>query len=848
MRASSAPLRSTCTAHIDRFERARPIRRSTVAGIRQGLAAHAAAGVVTRVMPSPIGLIRSLQARIFALFLLLVVVVQVGGFMLINTAGVTAAHKSVGAEIVAGTRVFDRLLRQDTERLGQGARLLTADYAFREAIATGDRATVASVLANHGKRIDAALMMLVGLDQRVIADTIGSEAGQRFAFPELLDQTGVSQQAPAMVLVRGQLYQLVIVPVLAPLPVAWLAAGFRVNDALAQDLHRLTRLQVSFLTRREDEAWRIQASTLPESDRASLLGDMATGRLAGNDAEGSAGGSDEAITRVLNLSVRQGEHVVAVLQEPLSVALEPFRQLQRRLTLISLLGIVVSIIASIGIARGIGRPVRDLAGVARRIAAGDYSTHPPDPRNDEIGDLAAAFRTMQEGIVMRESRITDLAYRDALTGLPNRSRFVERLDHALAQAAQSDAPVAVLLMDLDHFRYVNDTLGHPIGDLLLQEVAARLKAVVRQASDTVARLGGDEFAILLPGAGVDDARRAGEAIQRVLEAPMTLEGHPVDIRASIGVAACPDHGHESSKLLRHADVAMYEAKRSNRSVVAWDDRYDQHSLERLSLMSDLRKAVDNDELALVYQPKVSLGDTAECHVEALVRWQHPARGLVPPSEFIPFAEQTGYIRVITQWVVGRAVAQCAAWRRHGLPMNVAINLSARDLIDAELPDRFQAMLERENGSARWFSFEITESAILDDPGHAIRNLERLHALGCRLAIDDYGTGYSSLAYVRRLPVQELKIDKSFVTGLVHDANDAIIVRSTIDLGHNMGLAVVAEGVEDEATFDRLRTLGCDMVQGYWLSRPLAATDVEPWMRERAPLRFAHEARSLRRVS
>jgi diguanylate cyclase (GGDEF)-like protein len=472
---------------------------------------------------------------------------------------------------------------------------------------------------------------------------------------------------------------------------------------------------------------------------------------------------------------------------------------------------------------------------------------PSGTRNDEIGDLAVAFRAMQEGIVTRESRITDLAYRDALTGLPNRLLFADRLDQALASAARAGTPLAVLLMDLDHFKYVNDTLGHRIGDLLLKEVAARLQAVLRRATDTVARLGGDEFAILLAGASASDAQRLGQSVLRALEVPMILEEQVVDIAASIGIATCPEHGNESSKLLRCADVAMYEAKRTSAGIAIWDDNYDQHSLERLSLLSDLRKAVDNDELVLVYQPKIALRPVSELYVEALVRWQHPSRGLVPPSEFIPFAEQTGYIRVITQWVIGRAVAQCAAWRRQGLPTNVAINISARDLVDSQLPDRFEALLERESCAPSWISLEITESAILDDPGHAIRNLERIAAMGCRIAIDDYGTGYSSLSYLRRLPLHELKIDRSFVTALAHDANDAIIVRSTIDLAHNMGLVVVAEGVEDEATFDALRALGCDTLQGYWISRPLAAAEAEQWLRESARAQSALEAQGLRPV-
>ncbi len=798
------------------------------------------AGDVFLPMPT-----RSLQTRIIALFLTLMVLVQVGGFVLINTVGMAAARKTAGDELVAGARVFDRLLEQDTQRLVQGARLLSADYAFREAIATGDADTITSVLSNHGRRIDADVMMLVGLDQRVIADTLGATMGATFPFPALLAKAEAAQESAAMVLLRGRLYELVLVPVLAPLPIAWVALGFGVNDALAQDLNRLTGQQVSFLSRQGNDPWRLQASTLLELDRAALLSDVEADRFAGRDDAGNSLHSDGALTRILPLPARAGGAVTAVLQQPLSSALEPFRRLQRQLALISVLAVAISIIASLMIARGIVRPLRELARVARRIAAGNYSTVPATPRADEIGALASAFRTMQEGLIARESRIMDLAYRDTLTALPNRALYSERLDQAIEAAARVDSPLAVLLMDLDHFKDVNDSLGHPIGDMLLCEVSARVQSVVRRSTETVARLGGDEFAILLPDATVADAKQIAAEIMHALEAPMTLDGHLVDVRASIGIAAFPADGRESATLLRRADVAMYAAKRKNLAVAVWDDDYDQHSSDRLSLMTDLRQAVDNDELTLVYQPKVPLGSTSENYVEALVRWRHPTRGVVPPLEFIPFAEQTGYIRAITLWVLAHAVAQCAAWRAEGLAMNVSINLSARDLMDPELPERFALMLQQ---NFRWFTLEITESAILDDPAHAIENLKRLNALGCRLAIDDYGTGYSSLAYLRHLPVHELKIDKTFVIGMAHDRSDVVIVRSTIDLAHNMGLAVVAEGVEDEATFDRLRALGCDMLQGYWLSRPLGAAEIPAWIRGSAWTRsLPVEAKGLLRV-
>jgi diguanylate cyclase (GGDEF)-like protein len=791
--------------------------------------------------------LHSLQSRILALFLAMMFIVQVGGFVLINTVGVTSARKAIGEELVAGARVFDRLLEQDTQRLVQGARLMSADYAFREVIATGDRETIASVLTNYSKRIDAPVMMAVGLDQRVTGDTLGMATDTPFAFPSLIARAKVAQQASGMVVIGGKLYQLVVVPVLAPVPIAWVVIGYTVNDALTQELRRLTRLDVSFFSRQPHGDWQLQASTLSTHDRADLLQDVLADRFAAHDVSGNAIYGDDAISRVIALPTPADAKVTAVLQEPLLSALEPFRRLQRQLTLVSLAGVIISFFASVLMARSIARPVRELAGVARRIAAGDYSTAPAPSQLEEIGDLAGAFRSMQQGIASRESRIMDLAYRDPLTQLPNRALYHDLLDSAIADAASTRTRVAVLLMDLDHFKDVNDTLGHPIGDMMLRAVASRLELVLQRPPDTVARLGGDEFAILLPGDGAEEAGLVAKAILTALEMPMMPAGHMVDVHASIGIAVYPEHGEERATLMRRADVAMYAAKRNHLGIVLWDDRYDEHSSERLSLMGDLRKAVDEDQLTLVYQPKVVLRGGPEHYAEALVRWRHPAKGVVAPVAFIPFAEQTGYIKLITNWVMEKAVAQCAAWRNAGLPMNISINISARDLMDPEFPDRFAAVLNRHGCAAHWMALELTESAVLDDPTHVINNLQRLNALGCKLAIDDYGTGYSSLAYLRRLPVHELKIDKSFVMSMAEDASDALIVRSTIDLAHNMGLRVVAEGVEDEATLERLRVMGCDIVQGYLLSRPLGAGEIAVWMRGSVWARNTRENTGLRRV-
>jgi diguanylate cyclase (GGDEF)-like protein len=554
------------------------------------------------------------------------------------------------------------------------------------------------------------------------------------------------------------------------------------------------------------------------------------------------------ITRVINLAPRADDGAMALLQGSLPAALEPLRDMEQRQALILLIGVVAAVAVTLLLARGMAKPLRAMTAAARRVGAGDYSPVALSPRKDELGELAAAFRVMQAGVAANVSRMTELAHRDQLTGLPTRLLFADRLDQAIASGSRAGTPVGVLILSLDHFGHVNDTLGHPIGDMLLREVAARLRSVVRRASDSVARIGGDEFAILMAGSRLSDAQRVAEAVVRALEVRMTLDGHVVDVRASIGVAVCPDHGHDPGKLMQRADIAMRAAKRDQVRIVMWDDRYDENGEKRLALMSDLKKAVDNDELTLIYQPRVALGESGEHFVEALVRWQHPTRGLVPPSEFVPLAEQTGYIRIITQWVLNRAIAQCAEWRNRGLPMNVSVNISACDLINSDLPARLEQMFEKEGCSAGWITLEVTESAIVGEPGHALKNLERLHELGCKLALDDFGTGYSTLAYLRRLPLDELKIDKSFTLGMATDASDALIVRSTIELAHKLGLAVIATCVEDDATLAQLRELGCDAVQGFLVSRPLSAEDVPNWVRESPWARPAREKTSLRRVS
>jgi diguanylate cyclase (GGDEF)-like protein len=384
------------------------------------------------------------------------------------------------------------------------------------------------------------------------------------------------------------------------------------------------------------------------------------------------------------------------------------------------------------------------------------------------------------------------------------------------------------MLDLDRFKEVNDTLGHHYGDMLLPQVGARLCQGLASAA-TVARLGGDEFAILLPGADLITATEAARTLQAALEQRFKVEEHDLDISASSGIAMYPAHGEDATSLLRHADVAMYVAKRSADGFAVYAPDLDQHSPQRLALHGELRDAIANDDLVVHFQPKVALDTGCLVGAEALVRWRRSDGSIVPPDLFIPLAEQTGLIRYLSRWVLNRVLRECSVWRENGLDISVAVNLSMRDLHDRELPSDLEQMLARWNADPARLLLEITESGLMADPSRARETALRLAATGVRLSIDDFGTGYSSLALLRRLPVSELKIDRSFVRDMTTNDDDATIVRSTIGMAHDLGLSVVAEGVETESTLRLLRKLGCDVAQGYHISRPLPASEFTAWV-------------------
>ena len=438
--------------------------------------------------------------------------------------------------------------------------------------------------------------------------------------------------------------------------------------------------------------------------------------------------------------------------------------------------------------------------------------------------LGAAGRNARRYAALRD-RTERLTFRDALTGLPNRAVLRDRLEQALLLGQREQTSTALLVLDLDRFKEINDALGHDYGDQLLAQIGPRLCGPLR-GSDTVARLGGDEFGVLLPKVqDLSAALLVAEKLQATLLEPFRINGLPLSVEASIGVVIAPDHGIDGGTLLQRGDVAMYVAKDAGLGISSYDENLDGSSPARAAMLGELRRAIEENELVLDFQPKCAVATGALEGVEALVRWQHPTQGLLPPDRFLPLAERTGLVHPLTRHVLAAALAECRRWLDLGIELPVAVNLSARTLLDRNFAHDVEQMLAYWRVPGHLLELEVTETAVMADPERARALMELLAELGVVLAIDDFGTGYSSLVSLRTLPVHDLKIDRMFVTEMLSNPNDAFIVRSVIALAHDVGLRVVAEGVESAETLDALRELGCDVAQGYHLGRPMSGPEL-----------------------
>jgi diguanylate cyclase (GGDEF)-like protein len=707
-------------------------------------------------------------------------------------------------ELRSGGSVAQQLINFRASELGGAVTVLAADFGLHEAVASGDSTTMASAARNHAARIGADLVLLTDAQGKLLAawpQVLSPQDAQLLR--RLVAEESAAPSRAHFVLLGHKAYQLILAPMKAPVTIGWAAMGFAVDDRLASRIRDLIGVEASFLTLGPDGARRI-AMAPPHSEPV---------------------GAQSYLTFSEPLDGASGSFILR-LQKPMSDVLAPYRQVRDALLVIGGIALLLAAIIALLLGRGATRPLGELVRAARRIQAGAYDTAVEARGAEEFRSLAATLNAMQRDIAEREARITHDAYHDPLTGLANRA-FAERsLDALLAEVPR--VLCALIVVDVRNVREINASLGHHVGDDALREVARRLRQNVAP-SDLVARLAANQFLVLARDCSPDRAVLLAEQLAGAVRSGFHLPAVSLELHVGAGVCCSPLHGRASSELLRRVQIALEDAEEARMRVAMYREGRDGEHRRRLALAGDLRRAIDRDELSLVFQPKVSVATRTVSSFEALVRWTHPELGPISPAEFVPIAERTGSSRRLTSWVLAAAIRHLAEWGRSGVDLEVAVNLSAPDILDPLLGEEIRATLRANGVEPSRLALEITESAVMRDAPLAARHMQLLRIEGIRFAIDDYGTGYSSLSQLSRLPVDELKIDRSFMMHAHERRDDETIVRSTIELAHSMGLKVVAEGVEDPKGWNLLRRLGCDFAQGYLISRPLPATEVVPFM-------------------
>ena len=748
------------------------------------------------------------------------------------------ASASVRRAVLEALDVWEAFQADRYQTLKLGVRVLANDPAFKAAVQTSDPATVHDLLEERGRDLSADFFIATGPTGRVVARSDRADNPAEDLSRDGLLQAPLGGEEAASVWRQGaQLFHAVAVPMsFGEDFVGALVAGYRIDDSLARQIRGMTSSEIAYVAWSGDRP-EIAACSLAEALPAlrgwlqSPASTTAVNGVAEPFALDLLGARHIAVVRPLR--AKGGERLGAVLIfRSLAREMAPFTRFRDSLILVSSVVMVVALVLAYFGSTRITRPLLSLVGHIESVREGTYTGPISATSRDEIGALAGAFDRMRQGIADREEHIRRMALQDPLTLLPNRALFADRLQQVLTRSRRDGSTISTLMLDLEQFKDVNASLGHHAGDEILRSVALRLSSALR-ASDTVARFEGDQFAVLLPSGGLDnDAKRVARNLIRALEPPITTEGKELHLRANVGIATSPQHGDDAETLIRHADAALNVARRTGAGFAIYDAGYERGP-ERLWLIEELYQAIEKNELVVHYQPQVELLTGRPVSAEALVRWNHPRRGLLPPSQLIPVAEQTGLITAVTRKVLETAITQCGVWQREGLALGVGVNISARDLLSRELPEALPALLLQAQVDPTRICLEITESTVMEEPEQALAVLKELRDIGVRLSIDDFGTGYSSLAYLRRLPVGELKVDKAFVLGMAIGHEDAAIVRTIIELGHNMGLQVVAEGVETAGSFDDLRALGCDLAQGFYLSGALPPDELSEWLAQRA---------------
>ena len=732
---------------------------------------------------------RRLRTRLAVLYAGLFAVTLAGLAVAVFAVVASNAAGSVRRELTASGTVFDRLWAMRTDQLQGAARLLARDFGFREAVATGDAATTRSALDNLKARLGIRTAFIVGIDGEVVG-----LAGPAQADAARLWQALDSGRTAGVVRLGGRLMHAVAAPVMAPTLTGWVVFAADLGPPEMRALERLSAIPLS-------------AAVTPP---------------AGHELIGRPYVADGAIVLAKPLpGFDTNAPALLTLRYPMALVLASYRPLQYAMGLSALVGLALLLAGSWRLAQSITRPIAALDHAARKLERGEFVAVDV-VAGDEIGRLAATFNRMLAGIAERERRITHLAFNDPLTGLPNRALFHEQLDYALRQSASRGLGPSVLCLDLDNFKAVNDTLGHPVGDRLLCIIADRLRHVAEGAF--VARLGGDEFALVV--GGDRDPGEAEALARRIIDTvadPVVIDRQQMAVGASVGIAVGPTDGADGDALLQNADLALYRAKAEGRGTYRFfETAMNARAQVRRGLEMDLRHALERGELMLFYQPMFGLATGEICGFEALMRWRHPTRGLVQPDDFIRITEETGLIIPIGEWAIAEACRQARDWPAD---IRIAVNVSAVQFRSPGLGDAIADAIDASGIVPSQLEIEITESVFLDGTEATLALLHSLRALGVRIALDDFGTGYSSLSYLRSFPFDKIKIDRTFITELSHSDSAGAIVHAIAGLANALGMETTAEGVEDEVQLDMLRRHGCSSVQGYLFSKPVPADEL-----------------------
>ncbi|MDP9506207.1 EAL domain-containing protein [Pseudomonas protegens] len=769
---------------------------------------------------------RTFQARIVGVLALLLLVLIGAVYFAVKTATTHAVEKQAQLQLKVGTRVFERLLDLRGRNLQYGIDWLVVDSEFHRAVVSGKPVDILASLAQYRGGIRSSEMFVLSPEGRVIASTLADIArGQPFPYDRALRRAQRHDTHMLFVAIKGRPYLLVQGEVLDSLPVARVVMGFPMDELFARELRSMSNLEVSFLTVDGEHPGEL-FSTQPEFFWSPII-NVLRDSLWQSLPQMSETQGQRFLNQALQLANTGDAHdprVMVLLQSPLEQALQAFAPLDREFLWIAMVALVISLVFALLMARRVSRPLEDLAQAARRIGAGNYQATVAIKRSDEFGVLADAFNAMQSAIATRERQLAHNALHDPLTGLPNRALAIERLSQAIAARRN----VVLLYLGIDNYRAINEGFGNEGLEQMMGELSRRLRDVLSQG-DTAARITASEFLLLLENTELDGAIAMADRLHDLLSRPQLIQGDEVRRQICMGMAVYPADGKSAEELISRAAIARHDAALNPGYLQVYQQDRDLAHQRQISLIRDLRRAAADGELFLLYQPKLDLRRDYLHQAEALLRWRHPVFGVVSPAEFIPLAERTGSMHSLTSWVIEACISQLAEWNRRALPVRLSLNISASDLEDDGLEVRVSQCLERYQVAAEQLVFEITESAIMRHPEQSLAVLQRLRGCGISLSVDDFGTGYSSLAQLQRLPVQELKIDQSFIRNLDETSGDAVIVRSTIEMSHKLGLKVVAEGVEYEHCLKLLESWGCDTVQGYLISRPLPAEAFEHWM-------------------